>query len=253
MRILVIADVHANWPALQAVAAEPHDLCVCLGDLVDYGLEPGPCIDWVRKHARHAVRGNHDHAVAQNVPAVGQTGFKYLSAVTRPLNIQMISAEQRQYLARLPLTEQVTLDDRRYLLVHGTPRDPLEEYAFADPEFWSRRLDRVDAEIVCVGHTHLPFVLEVDGKLVVNPGSVGLPRDADPRASYAVVDGKKVEHKRIDYAYDAAVATIQASSLPDQAKTMMIETYTAGEFQGPKTGLGKNQRSDTKVELPKPT
>ncbi len=66
MRILLIADVHGNWPALQAAAAEPHDVCVFLGDLVDYALEPAPCIDWVREHAPFAVRGNHDHGVAQN-------------------------------------------------------------------------------------------------------------------------------------------------------------------------------------------
>jgi putative phosphoesterase len=251
MRILVLADIHGNWPALQAVAAEPHDLCICLGDLVDYGLEPVPCIQWVRKHARYVVRGNHDHAVAQDVPAVGQTGFKYLSSVTRPLTKKMVSAEDRKYLAGMPVTLEVTIEDLRYFLVHGTPRDPLEEYAFADPEFWARRLDRVDAEIVCVGHTHMPFLLEVDGKLLINPGSVGLPRDGDPRASYAVVEGRKVEHKRVEYAYDAAVALIQMSELPDQAKKMMLETYTAGEFKGPKTGLGKNQKSDTKVELPK--
>jgi predicted phosphodiesterase len=67
MRILLVADIHANWPALQAVAALPHDVCLCLGDLVDYALEPAPCIAWTRDHARHCVRGNHDHGVAQNV------------------------------------------------------------------------------------------------------------------------------------------------------------------------------------------
>ncbi|HMF14390.1 MAG TPA: metallophosphoesterase family protein, partial [Gemmataceae bacterium] len=72
MRILLLADVHGNWPALQAIQ-EPHDECVCLGDLVDYGLEPAPCIDWVRRNARHVVRGNHDHAVAQDVRVVGRT------------------------------------------------------------------------------------------------------------------------------------------------------------------------------------
>src|SRR5262249_26340785 len=66
MRILVVADIHANWPALQAIT-EPHDLCLCLGDLVDYALEPAACINWVRRNARHAIRGNHDHDVAQNV------------------------------------------------------------------------------------------------------------------------------------------------------------------------------------------
>src|SRR3954454_4882777 len=74
MRILLLADIHGNWPALQAVAAEPFDLCLCLGDLVDYGLDPAPCLDWVRRRDAHAVRGNHDHGAAQNVVVQGRSG-----------------------------------------------------------------------------------------------------------------------------------------------------------------------------------
>src|SRR5436190_314862 len=88
MRILLVADIHANWPALQAVASEPYDVCLCLGDLVDYGLEPGPCIAWARAKAHYAVRGNHDHGAAQNVIVNGRTGLKYLTGVTRVLTRQ---------------------------------------------------------------------------------------------------------------------------------------------------------------------
>ena len=77
MRILLVADIHANWPALRAIN-EPHDVCLCLGDLVDYALEPALCIDWVRKNARAVVRGNHDHGAAQNVFVNGKVGFKFL-------------------------------------------------------------------------------------------------------------------------------------------------------------------------------
>src|SRR3954451_3956543 len=98
MRILLLADIHANWPALQQVAQEPHDLCLFLGDLVDYGLEPSPCIRWVRAHAHHAVRGNHDHGVAQHVSVSGRSGFKYLTSVTRPLTQERLSSEERRYL-----------------------------------------------------------------------------------------------------------------------------------------------------------
>src|SRR5205807_434961 len=66
MRILLLADVHANWPALRSIN-EPHDVCLCLGDLVDYGLDPAPCVDWARQQATITIRGNHDHGVAQNV------------------------------------------------------------------------------------------------------------------------------------------------------------------------------------------
>src|SRR5262249_54031188 len=100
MRILLLADIHANWPALEAIT-EPFDLCLCLGDLVDYGLEPAPCIDWVRRRASFTVRGNHDHGVAQNVVVMGQNGFKYLTGMTRPLSRTRIGAADMRFLATL--------------------------------------------------------------------------------------------------------------------------------------------------------
>src|SRR5437868_977725 len=128
MRILLLADIHANWAALQALT-EPHDVCLCLGDLVDYGLEPAPCIDWVRKHAHLAVRGNHDHGVAQNVPVFGRNGYKFLTGVTRLVTRERLGSEDTRYLASLPVSRAVTLDDTRFFLVHASPRDPLDEYA----------------------------------------------------------------------------------------------------------------------------
>src|SRR5262249_31338566 len=204
MRILLLADVHANWPALQAVT-EPFDVCLFLGDLVDCGLEPAPCIDWVRRHAQHAVRGNHDHGVGQNVSVAGRNGYKYLTSVTRPRNQEQLSAEDRRFLNALPVSRMVTLEETRYLLVHATPRHPLDEYAVADVEFWARRLEHVEANVVCVGHTHQPYVLEVGDKLVINPGSVGQPRDGDPRAAYAVIDDHHVELRRVEYPVEATV------------------------------------------------
>ena len=94
MRILLVADIHANWPALQAVAAEKFDVCLCLGDLVDYGLEPSPCIAWVREHCTYFVRGNHDHGVAQNVLVSGRSGFKYLTGVTRAVTGERLREDE---------------------------------------------------------------------------------------------------------------------------------------------------------------
>ncbi len=227
MRILLISDIHGNWPALQAVATEPHDLCLCLGDLVDYGLDPAPCIDWVRQNARWTVRGNHDHGVAQNVTVNGKVGYKYLSGITRGLSRERLQDSDFRFLARLPLTQVLTLDNTRFLLVHATPRDPLDEYAPNDVEFWSRRLQQIDSDVICVGHTHQPYVLEVGGKLVINPGSVGQPRDGDPRASFAVLepDTKKVELRRVEYPVEETVRVIQESSLADPDKEMLIEAF----------------------------
>jgi putative phosphoesterase len=228
MRILLVADIHANWPALQAIN-EPHDICLCLGDLVDYGLEPAPCIEWVRQQARYTVRGNHDHGVAQNVTVSGRNGFKYLSGVTRALTRERINPDDIRFLSRLPVTRMVTLNETRFLLVHASPRDPFDEYAPAEVDFWTRRLQNVDADVICVGHTHQPYVLEVGDKLVINPGSVGQSRDGDPRASYAVIEDYKVELKRVEYPIEDAVRPVQESSLPDLAKEMLIKVLRTGE------------------------
>lgn len=228
MRILLVSDIHANWPALQALE-ESCDVCVCLGDLVDYGLEPGPCIDWVRQRARYVVRGNHDHGAAQDVRVSGQHGFKYLTMVTRPITRQRLGPADLRYLGQLPVSRTVTLHNVTYLFVHATPRDPLDEYAPTAKEFWSRCLDGVDADVICVGHTHQPFVFEIDGKVVINPGSIGLPRDGDPRASYAIIDGDAIALKRYEYPVEAAVRVVEVSPLPASAKEQLIHVYRTGE------------------------
>jgi putative phosphoesterase len=238
MRILLLADIHANWPALQAIQ-EPYDICLVLGDLVDYGLEPSPCIDWVRQHATHAIRGNHDHGVAQHVRVNGKHGFKYLSGVTRSVTQERVSTADRRYLGSLSVSKWVTLDNTRFLLVHATPRDPLDEYAIADVDFWARRLENVDAQVVCVGHTHFPYVLEVGEKLVINPGSVGQPRDGDPRASYAVIDDQRVELKRIEYPVEETVRTVLESPLPEPAKALLAEVFRTGALAKPDSGKQK--------------
>ena len=229
MRILIVSDIHANWPALAAID-EPHDLCLCLGDLVDYGPDPAPCVRWAMDNVQHAIRGNHDHGVAQGVPVVGENGYRYLTRVTRPLMWDSLDPEERRYLLRLPLTCRFTVEGKRFLLVHGTPRDPLDEYLMKDPETWAKRLESIDADIVCVGHSHIQFHLRVGSTDVINPGSVGQPRDGDPRAAYAVIDDGRVELKRIDYPIAETIARVERSPLPDRAKAMLGASYTEGRL-----------------------
>jgi len=227
MRILLISDIHGNWPALQAVATETYDVCLCLGDLVDYGLEPAPCIAWVRQNAHVTVRGNHDHGVAQNVVVNGKVGYKFLSGITRALTRERLGEEDIRFLGRLPVTQMVTLDDTRFLLVHASPRDPLDEYALPDADYWARRLERVEADVVCVGHTHMPYVLPVGEKMVINPGSVGQPRDGDPRASYAILelDGAQINLHRVEYPIEDTLRVVQESTLADSVKAMLFEVF----------------------------
>jgi putative phosphoesterase len=160
----------------------------------------------------------------------GKTGFRYLTSITRSLTRELLGEEDLRFLSRLPVTQMLTLEDTRFLLVHATPRDPLDEYAQPDLALWQKRLENVDAEVVCVGHTHFPYVLEVGDKLVINPGSVGQPRDGDPRASYAVIEDYRVELKRVDYPIEDTVRLVQGSSLPDDAKDMLAGVLRTGKM-----------------------
>jgi putative phosphoesterase len=209
MRILVLSDIHGNRQALEAIREE-FDVCLFLGDLVDYCLEPGPCIEWDLQ---------------------GANGFRYLSGVTRPHSIAKLDEADRKYLAGLPTALHFTLDNKRFFLVHGTPRDPLDEFAPADIEFWKRRLDHIDADYVCVGHTHTQFVLQAGKTTVLNPGSVGLPRDGDPRAAYAVITENGPELKRVEYPIEETIATIVGADLPDPAKELLAEILRTGKIE----------------------
>jgi putative phosphoesterase len=237
MRILVVSDIHANWPALAAID-EPRDLCLCLGDLVDYGPDPLPCVRWAMENAHYSIRGNHDHGVAQSVPVKGEQGFRYLTRVTRPLMWDALGSDERRYLLQLPLTSRVTIDGRRFLLVHGTPRDPLDEYVMNDPTVWQRRVKNVDADILCVGHSHLQFNILVGDVVVLNPGSVGMPRDGDPRAAYAIIEDGRIELKRIEYPVEETIARVDRSELPDRAKALLAECLRTGRMSDGSNDLG---------------
>jgi putative phosphoesterase len=227
MRVLVLADIHGNRAALDAIR-EPFDVCICVGDLVDYGPEPGPCIDWVRENAAHCVRGNHDHGVAQNVEVQGAGGFRYLTAVTRPISVAAINPDQRRYLADLPTSQMFTLGGKRFMLVHATPRDPMEEYAPSELNFWKPRLAGLHIDYLLAGHTHQPYTLQVNGTLVVNPGSVGLSRDGDPRTSYAIIDGDEVQLKRVEYDVERTVQAVEAVTADAPTRQMLADIFRTG-------------------------
>lgn len=230
MRILVVSDIHANRAALEAVREE-FDVCLFLGDLVDYGLEPSPCIEWVRQNATYAIRGNHDHGAAQEVFIQGVHGYRYLTGVTRKVTCSLLSDDERNYLGSLPITLYLTINDKRFLLVHATPRDPFDEYGPADVDFWRRRLEGIDVDYVCVGHTHVPYQLQVGKTTVLNPGSVGLPRDGDPRASYAIITPEGIEIKRVSYQIDDTLRVLQESNIPDLAKSQLKDLYLVGKLE----------------------
>lgn len=227
MKILILADIHANWQALSAIN-ETFDACLFLGDLVEYGVEPIPCIEWVRAHATYAIRGNHDHSVAQRVPPPVGSGFRELAGATRRIHWDVLRPSHLKYLSQLPVTQNFTLDGVRFHLVHATPRDPMDEYLAADPEAWRGRLANINADFLCVGHTHIPFHLDLGDCQILNPGSVGQPRDGDPRAAYAVIENGKVELKRVEYDIEAAVRQIELSGIESRLVELASQVLRTG-------------------------
>ncbi|MFN8708667.1 MAG: metallophosphoesterase family protein [Planctomyces sp.] len=215
MRILLIADIHSNWPALSAID-DRWDLCLFLGDVVDYATDPVPCIEWVQRYAAAAVRGNHDHSVAHRVQVRPGGTFRQISSAMRARHYETLSDSHLTWLAQLPVTRHLTIDGMRFLLVHATPRDPMDEYISDSVQQWEMRLEHVDVDFVCAGHTHIPMHLEVGRTQVINPGSVGQPRDGDPRAAYAIIDHGKVEFRRVAYDIRKTVDHMRECGIDDE-------------------------------------
>jgi putative phosphoesterase len=236
MRVLVVSDLHGNIAALDAVLAdvrEPCDVTLCLGDLVDYGPSPVECIEWTKQHADYCVRGNHDHGAAHDVEIIGVSGFRYLTMSTRKLTGALIAPDHRRYLAGLPTTKFLKLGDHRIMLVHASPRDPMDEYVPNDVESWAARIVNLNIDFLFVGHTHIPFQLQVGRTTVVNPGSIGLPRDGNPKARYAILDHGKVTLHEVAYDIERTVAILKAAPIDPLAKKMLEDVYRQGRYIHP--------------------
>ncbi len=220
MKILLLADIHSNWAALSAIK-ETYDVCLFLGDLVDYATGSssdtgcGPTPRW--RSAEHERA-----AVAQRIPAKSGSGLRGLAAATRPVHWRVLNPSRVKYLARLPLTKRIVLDNKSLYLVHGTPRDPLDEYLLEDPETWRARVETINADFVCVGHTHIPFHIDLGNMQIVNPGSVGQPRDGDPRCAYAVIENGQVSLRRVEYDIDATLRQMHMAGM-DEATVQIAE------------------------------
>ena len=231
MKLLVISDIHANWPALQAIR-EQADAVVCLGDIVSYGPFPRECVAWVRERGTHVVRGNHDTALAYRVDPRA-AGFKReLAHATLGHHRRVLAREDVVWLRRLPRELSFRFDDYSFHAVHASPKDPLYSYRLTtdlDDEALKKDLERVRADFVLVGHTHLPMSRGAWTKVILNPGSVGQPLDGNPQASYAVIKDGVAEIRRVAYDIDATVAGIREMRLADDVTQALITILLTGK------------------------
>ncbi len=208
-----------------------YDRVICLGDIVDYGPSPVEAVSWVQDNADLVVRGNHDTAVALGVGCRSAPAFRRLAEETRQLTIPMLSQHHREYLANLPVRLTTQFNGLRVEVLHAAPEDPLYQYLPAsDLVRWHRAVEQVDADVILVGHTHMPVVFEVGDKLVVNPGSVGLQRDGDPRASYAVFENGRPMLRRVPYAVEITVGATRAWGLPRDVADALAHVYETGSL-----------------------
>ncbi len=225
MRVLVVSDIHGNWPALEAVAAVPHDAVVCLGDIVGYGPQPATCLRWLRASGAEIVQGNHDRALADDVPPRCRPDFEWLAEAAAGIARQQLDDGEKAFLRNLPRTRSLLIDGRRVLMVHATPADPLYRYVGPDFEKWRSCVVGVAADLVLVGHTHAPFRLRLDGVEIVNPGSAGQPKDGDPRAAFALIEDGVPRLARVTYSVERTVERLRAAGIGraalDQLATLL--------------------------------
>jgi predicted phosphodiesterase len=242
MRILVISDIHANLTALETVIEDAGtvDAVWCLGDIVGYGPDPNECVARVRGLPNLVcLLGNHDAAALSRIPI---ETFNMDARRSIEWMQDVLTKESYIFLSQLPesvVAGQVTL-------AHGSPRNPVWEYIL-DLHNASQNLEYFDTQICMVGHTHLPITYRVDPKTnglvwsapnegelvelntraIVNPGSVGQPRDHDPRASYGIFypENNGWEIHRVDYDIRAVQKRIRAASLPMRHALRLIEGW----------------------------
>lgn len=236
MRTAVISDIHGNLPALKAVLdhidGQNVDRIICLGDILGYGPYPVECVDIVAERCEWSLMGNHDFGVLYEPTNfnVAAEQAAYWSREQFELESNNGDAKKRwEFLSQL----RVRILEGDFLYVHGSPRRPINEYLFPEdamnsPVKMQQIFDLVD-KYAFVGHTHVPGVFtdepdfyppdDLDGvykfnddeKVIINPGSVGQPRDLDPRASYAILDDDSVRFFRLEYDIEAIASKIRAT------------------------------------------
>jgi putative phosphoesterase len=208
MRVGLLSDVHSNRIALEAVLADMPavDALACAGDVLGYNPWPTECVDAVRERSIPTVMGNHDRAVAED------SAFRFNSMARAGVEHarRELDEEQLKWLASLP--DERTVLDGRVKLVHGHPDDP-DRYTYPE-EFSSSMLE--DEQLLVLGHTHVQSHETFEEGIVCNPGSVGQPRDGDPRAAYAIadLDAGEIEERRVEYDVDAVAEAVDRAGLP---------------------------------------
>ncbi len=224
MKVLILSDIHANYPALQAVLNNDgnYDQLIFLGDVVDYGPHPKECLKFIKENADYYVRGNHDNAIGYDADCNCLGTFREYSIETRKWHKTILDEDDFHYLRNMPLIDKAHFDDKTFFLAHASPSGDMFKYLSKDEIVnelnlslpGSANTDNIFTEYILVGHTHIQYKKKVDYNLIVNPGSVGLARDGG-QACYAVYENEIIKLKRIEYDVEKTISDLKKSPLSD--------------------------------------
>ena len=229
MKILVISDIHGNLAALDAVS-EKADMVFCLGDIVNYGPYPRECTKRIRDLTDKVVRGNHDNAIGRDMDCGCSLKYKELSDTGKIFTNSVLNTHEKNFLGNLPITLNIEAEGKKFLLAHGSPSGDI--YKYLKPDIPDKELEDkikgINADIVFIGHTHLPMIRKISNVTIVNPGSVGQPRDGIPMASYAIWEDGHIEIKRVHYDIEKTAKGLQATNMPSQYIALLIKILKEG-------------------------
>ncbi len=213
--LALISDIHGNLPALKVVLEkieeEGAEHILCAGDLVGYNPYPNEVVWEIRRRNIPCIRGNHDRAVVFD----DYSYFNRYAAIAAMWSRENLAEENLNYLAKLRDSMIVEIEGLKISVHHGAPFD--EDYYIYPEQATEKLLDYDNPDILVLGHTHVPFVKKFERGVIINPGSVGQPRDGDPRASYALVDLRRRMFRiiRVEYPIDEVAERILQEGLPE--------------------------------------
>lgn len=240
MRLLIVSDIHSNYAALRAVAAHarPYDGVAFAGDAVGYGPRPADCIAWLRQSAKWAVRGPQDDALANGTNCRTPLAFRQLAVATRRMNGERLSQFDRDYLGLLPFDRSFVFGRTRFGMVHATPPQPLYRELPGDlsDDALHAALEPMinEVDVMILGYTHQPFWRQLGRVQVVNPGSVGLPRETAPNASCAIWEDGVITLHRVPYPVGETVWDLKNAGLSAVDFQKLERVLKTGEMSPPR-------------------
>jgi len=225
----VLSDIHSNLSALQAVLEDAGDFdeALCAGDIVGYGPRPAECVELVSGRGFTCIAGNHDAAVVNG----DVSNFNPHAAAAVRINQRLLDRDCTAWLTSLPTHRTINIEGLRIVAYHGSPRNPLSEYIFPSEaaEIAAEFFDMTGADLLVLGHTHIPYMHRLGDRVLLNPGSVGQPRDGDPRASYALLDleGGEVScaHRRVGYDVEEVASRMRRLGLPEMLAVRLFHGW----------------------------